>query len=799
MDKLLHGLLAFGLCLGHLWASGQVPVSFNARSPLTITVNEREEPVVHTALELFETDYQKVFQLLPVRLPQQGQLRIGTLGAGSEAEKSISPSDIQSLSTLHEGFLITVRDGNLLVLGSDKRGTAYGILELSRRIGVSPWEWWADSEPVPKTEEEVLFEPEFHLLQSPSVAYRGIFVNDEDWGLAPWSWQTHEPSEIPGRIGPQTHARIFELLLRLRANTFWPAMHECSVPFYLTPGNRETADKYGILIGTSHCEPMVRNTNGEWKLHGHGPYNYVTNRENVVRFWEERVEELVHSENIYTLGIRGVHDGKMQGAHTIQEQKEAIAEIIQDQRALISRHLSADVSRIPQVFIPYKEVLEVYQAGLDIPQDVTLMWCDDNYGYLRHFPSAEERARSGGNGIYYHISYWGRPHDYLWLATTHPALIYTQMKQAYDCGARKMWIVNVGDIKPAEYLTELFLDLAWNIDGIENNRQGLQAHLYQWLSREFDPQTAQTILPVMTEYYRLAYIRKPEFMAHTRTEEPDPAWKTPRDLPWTEAEIRERLRQYESLENRITEWSAQIPENKQSSWFQLVEYPVIGASCMNAKHLYAQLVRHGKADWSLYDRAYDRIVALTEQYNSLNQGKWRGMMDHRPRRLAVFDRPEPTRAETSLPEPDDRILARLDGADYSFFERVDGAPGPHPVSHGLGYNGQAVMAQNYRLYYDFPASGIDSVTLQVALLPVHPVNGPTIGYRIYLLGREEEVQHVHYQTQGRSEEWKENVLRNQALRTTIHRLPAHRQNHTLVLETTDPAVILDQIIIRRHP
>lgn len=236
------------------------------------------------------------------------------------------------------------------------------------------------------------------------------------------------------------------------------------------------ADKYAIYLGTSHCEPMMRNTNGEWKTAGKGEYDYVHNRKNVLSFWEERVKQLRHSDDIYTLGMRGVHDGKMQGAKTLEEQKKALTEILADQRRMLAKYKGKDLTKVPQVLIPYKEVLDIYQAGLQVPEDVTLMWCDDNYGYITHFPTAEEAARPGGNGIYYHVSYWGRPHDYLWLSTASPYLLYQQMKQAYEKGIRQMWILNVGDIKPAEYQTELFMDMAWNIGRVQQT--GVTGHLF---------------------------------------------------------------------------------------------------------------------------------------------------------------------------------------------------------------------------------------------------------------------------------------------------------------------------------
>ncbi|RZK68062.1 MAG: hypothetical protein EOO95_00920, partial [Pedobacter sp.] len=349
-----------------------------------------EEEVVQTAVDIFSKDFSAVFNANLLK-GSNAQIIVGTLGNHSLAEKLIDQASLEKLKIHSEGYALWVEKDKMYILGSDKRGTAYGILELSRRIGVSPWEWWADAAIARKN--SLSFKNGFQLLEHPSVAYRGIFINDEDFGLMSWSSRTFEPSKIKGQIGPKTHAQIFELLLRLRANAFWPAMHEVSVAFFQTPGNREMADKYGIVVGSSHCEPMMRSANTEWKIDGKGNYDYVNNRENVLRFWETRVKELTNSDNIYTLGIRGVHDGKMQGANTLKEQFDAITSIIKDQRIMISENLNPDLTKVPQVFIPYKEVLDVYKMGLKVPDDVTLMWTDDNYGYIRHFPTEAERNR----------------------------------------------------------------------------------------------------------------------------------------------------------------------------------------------------------------------------------------------------------------------------------------------------------------------------------------------------------------------------------------------------------------------
>ena len=694
--------------------------------------------------------------------------------------KAVS-ADVSALTGKKQAFLLQVLpDGKLLVAGSDSHGTAYGIMELSRLIGVSPWEWWADVTPEKKT--SFVLSAEYQTLQSPSVEYRGIFINDEDWGLMPWSSQTYEPSDIKGHIGPKTNARIFELLLRLRANTYWPAMHECTLPFFLTEGNRKVAEEYGIFIGSSHCEPMVCSAAGEWRRRGQGDYDYVNNSASVYKFWEDRVKEVAQQGNIYTLGMRGVHDGQMQGAKTVAEQKAVLERVLKDQRGLLQKYGNKDVTAIPQAFIPYKEVLDIYNAGLQVPDDVTLIWCDDNYGYIRHFPTAEERARKGGNGIYYHVSYWGRPHDYLWLGTFSPYLLHQQMKLAYDRGIQKMWVLNVGDIKPAEYQIELFLDMAWNID--EVNEIGVTAHLKSWLGREFGSNCAEELLPAMEAHYQLSYIRKPEFMGNTREEERDPKYKVIKDLPWSEQTISERLRSYTVLSDVVERMESNIPADRQDAYFQLVKYPVQAAAQMNRKILTAQLARHSKADWKQSDAAFDSIASLTQQYNSLQNGKWNRMMDFQPRKLPVFKRVEHT-AATEPMVTDRKILCKWNAMECTY-----GKPVP---CEGLGYERKAAgIRKGSSPTFAFDDYGKDSVEVEIRLLPSHPLDEKQLRFAISV--DEAVPQTVSYETKGRSEEWKENVLRNQAIRKVT--LPINKQaSHKLVITALDEGVVLDQVML----
>ena len=675
-----------------------------------------------------------------------------------------------------ESFIIKVLDdGRLLIAGADSHGLAYGMLELSRLMGVSPWEWWADA--TPRRLDRFELPAGYTNRQAPDVDYRGIFINDEDWGLMPWSSTTMEPGNKRGVVGPLTNEKIFQLLLRLRANYYWPAMHEVTEPFFLTPGNREMAEKYGIYIGGSHCEPMASSTAVEWKRRGKGEYDYVNNRDSVMAFWEERVRDVADQEIVYTLGMRGVHDSAMKGAKTVEEQKNVLTKAIADQRDMIARYVNEDVTAVPQVFIPYKEVLDVYHAGLEVPEDVTLMWCDDNYGFIRHFPTEAEQARKGGNGMYYHVSYWGRPHDYLWLGTFSPYLLYQQMSEAYKRGVRKMWILNVGDIKPAEYQTELFMDMAWDIDAVAE--EGVEKHLENFLAREFGAAAAKELLPVVNEHYRLAFIRRPEFLGNTRTEERDrKRWNTITDLPWSDEYVKARIDDYKGLSDRVEAVAATIPAERADEYFQLVKYPVQAAAQMNDKFLYGQLARHGKADWSRSKAAYDSIVALTEIYN---KGKWRGIMDMKPRKLPVFDPLTPdTCAET--PHPALRSIA----LDSHIGKAIE-----HP---GLGRSGKAIeLPKGEAVSFDLGKLKGDSVTIVLSFLPDHPiVDGEGLKVAVSLDGSGEQT--ADYSTQGRSEEWKENILNMRAQRRFTFPLKG-RKAHSLSITARTEGVILDEVEI----
>lgn len=513
----------------------------------------------------------------------------------------------------------------LVIAGSDRRGTAFGVFALSEAMGVSPWHFWGS---VPTPQKAALHVAGSHTQPSPGVKYRGIFLNDEDWGLQPWAAQTFEP-EL-GNIGPKTYATIYELLLRLHANVIWPAMHEFPVmttPFYQVPGNAQTADDYAIVISTSHHEPMMTNSH-EYDPAVLGPYNYWTNRSNIYDFWDQRVAETAGYENIYTIGMRGRTDAGLEapsGTTNAQKAQKIETEIIPDQRQMITDHVHADPSEIPQIFIPYKETLVQYQSGLQLPDDVTIVWPDDNHGYIRQLSTAAERARSGGSGVYYHLSYWGVPSSYLWFCTTPPGMTCSEMLKAWDFEADKYWVVNVGDIKPMEIGTDFFLRLARDPEAFRDFDQG--DYFTQWAALTFGPTHASSIAEVLEDYFRLNIVKRPEHLSRTNTgfshiDHGDEAGR--------------RLADFAQLVADAEAIYDQLPAEQKPAFYEMVLYQIRASHLVNVRNLLAERSRlwadQGRAATNALaaeaQAAHDALFAELEFYNEENAGgKWNMMLN----------------------------------------------------------------------------------------------------------------------------------------------------------------------------
>jgi hypothetical protein len=346
--------------------------------------------------------------------------------------------------------------------------------------------------------------------------------------------------------------------------------------------------------------------------------------------------------------MRGVHDSKMEGVKDSKDAVPLLENIFRDQRQLLTRYINKDVTAIPQVFTAYKEVLEIYDNGLKLPDDVTLVWPDDNYGYIQRLNNENEMTRPGGSGVYYHASYWGRPHDYLWISSTHPALMQEEMMKAFENGSNRLWVLNVGDIKPLEYNTEMFLDMAYDASPFKNNRYA-KLHLRKWFSSMFGKEKAHAIQPVMWEYYQLAYERRPEFMGWSQTEPTTKTNYSTFNHFYYGDEAQKRIDRYQALENKVKALRTQMLLKDAASFYQLVYYPVVGASLMNKKFLYrdksyfyAKQSRLSAFDYAQQSKAaYDSIIAETDYFNNkLSGGKWKNIMSMQPRNLPVFLTPE---------------------------------------------------------------------------------------------------------------------------------------------------------------
>lgn len=792
-------LLAMGLCSMPMASLSAKDITwYDGTHPVTYHIQKNVDPVVKVAAEMFAGDMEAVTGKSAVAEKEKtATIRVFELDKTSGSDKKALMKQGVPVSELQkkiDGFHISIKGNQIVIVGTNGRGAAYGLLEMSRKAGVNPWIWWGDV--VPEKRTSLTIDDGFTTLQGASVEYRGIFINDEDWSLRPWSCHHFEKGP-EGRIGRETYKKVFQLLMRLRANAIWPAMHEGTTSFFKVPGAKAVADSCGIAVGSSHCEPLLRCNTGEWDVSKRGRYNYITNKAEVQKYWAERLDEVKGSKggNMLTIGMRGIHDGSMEGVKTMKEKFDGLQQVINDQQDLIRKHIG-DPSKQIQVFIPYKEVLDIYNMGLKVPDYVTLMWCDDNYGYLTRLPDAKEQKRIGGGGIYYHLSYWGSPHDHLWLTTTQPGLLYNEMKAAYDHNVRKIWIVNVHDPKVAGYDLELFLDMAWNINSVKANTVG--QHYQSWLCRQFGDEAGKALFPAMKEFYKLCGERRPEFMGWTQVELNKK--KYPRGLsPVRGSEFstsafgneRERyLERYAVIASKVKDAEALVRPELKDAFFTAIKYPVLAANA-NAR----KLLRNSTA-------ANKEIQELTNEYNkNIANGKWDGLMDMQPRKLPVFDAPKTSISINGKDENgkelngDDKAVHPLeqDGAIARNAADYQKATGKLEVVDMLGHSMKAVaLSKGESLIYDFETVKEGDALLKVALIPAQPNDKGDLRFSVSVDGAEPTV--FSLKEPFRSERWKLNVLRGQAVRDLkLEGLKAG--SHTLVIKALDAHVVVDQWMI----
>lgn len=710
---------------------------------------------------------------------------IGTLGHSSIIDQLVKEKVINADQLINkwESFAISVvnhpygKAKQLLVIaGSDRRGTAFGVFHLSRLMGVSPFVWWADVHPA---QMKKIFISGTYTSGEPSVKYRGIFINDEDWGLQPWA--AAKMDTLIKDIGPNTYAHVFELMLRLKANYIWPAMHPCTKAFYYYKENPKVADDYAIVVGGSHCEPMLRNNVFEWaenfeQEYGKKPgdWRYDLNKDEMYRYWDDRVKESVKYESVYTVGMRGIHDGSMPGPKDPDQKLKLLENVITDQRKIFKDDFKKEAAEIPQIFVPYKEVLGLYRRGMQLPDDITIIWPDDNHGYIRQLPNEQERKRVGRHGVYYHFSYWGTPQDYLWLCSTSPALISNEMTKAYNYGADRLWVFNVGDIKPAELELQFSMDMAWDIKKYPPAKA--LDYIGSWAKETFGDQYADEIAIIKKEYYLLANAAKPEHI---------------NSVIFNSKERIERLKRYERLSDRALALAKKIPGRLKDAYEELVLYPVQGAAAINQKILYAQISKEqpvaASGEVAVYAtrsmQAFKHIEEITKTYNLKTAvGKWNGIMDWKPRNQKVFEAPVFTSADkkagadsirqAQLPVITinaDAYTAKQVSTEY----RLEMIP-------GLGINGKGItllrandssfsrLGNNDDVWLEYDLHLIPGkYIVKIKCLPVYdPGTEQKLRCAVSLDGDEPAVMNFHKETE--TPVWKLNVLRGYAEGQTEH-------------------------------
>lgn len=647
------------ILVGQLNAFTQVLVSNNpSNSGFTISskkisskilVEHADHDLVKKAAHLLSEDINKVtgrwnyiINELPSSDPQL--IIIGSLDK-SPAIKKLAESKKINASNLKgkwESYIIQVVEkpfpgisAALVIAGSDRRGTAYGVLEISKQIGVSPWYWWADV-PIRKMNEIYIRKRSF-LTDAPRVKYRGIFINDEAPALANWS------REKFGGFNHQFYEKVFELMLRLRSNFLWPAMWGNA--FYDDDSlNIKSAEEYGIVIGTSHHEPLMR-AHDEWRRYGKNQkWNYDSTKEGLRDFWHKGVER-AKNEKIISIGMRGDGDEPMS-----RETATALLErIVADQRKIISDVTGKPADQTPQLWALYKEVQDYYDKGMRVPDDVTLLLCDDNWGNIRRLPKPTDKPRKGGYGIYYHFDYVGGPRNYKWINTNSLPRIWEQMHLAWEYNAREIWIVNVGDIKPMELPISFFLDYAWNPDRIKQN--DIQNYTRQWASQQFGKEHSLAIADIISKYSKYNSRRKPELLDD-------------RTFSMNYDELNRVTNEYSNLLKKALDLNNELPANYRDAYFQLVLHPVKASS--NLYDLYTTIA-HNKIAYSkkeqrtnmLADRAmeyYTNDSLITLEYHRLNNGKWNHMMSQTHIGYTYWQQPPAQKMPQVFYLPEDSIL-----------------------------------------------------------------------------------------------------------------------------------------------
>ncbi len=645
-----------------------------------IFLDSNDFAVVKKAATLLQRDFHLVTGIKPIFNKQSTNIIIvGSIEKSTLIKKLVHDKklDISRLEGRWEAYQINTIanpfkgvDNALVIVGSDRRGTAYGIFELSKQIGVSPWYWWADVPVKKKTELYVKKNNTF--IDSPKVKYRGIFINDEAPALSNWSMEKF------GGFNHTFYSNVFELILRLKGNYLWPAMWGHA--FYDDDSlNIKMADEYGVVIGSSHHEPLMR-AHDEWRRYGTGKWNYDSNEVKLKEFWKQGMRR-ASNEKIVSIGMRGDGDEPM----TRETATSLLERIVKDQRGIIEEVTGKPANQTPQLWALYKEVQDYYDKGMRVPDDVTLLLCDDNWGNIRKLPKLSDKPRSGGYGIYYHFDYVGDPRNYKWLNTNPIPRVWEQMHLAYSYGVDKIWIVNVGDIKPMEFPISFFLDYAWNPSKIAAD--DLKKYTQQWAAAQFDNKHAADIADIIATYSKYNGRRKPELLDEN----------TYSIYNYGEAE--KVTLEYNNLLAKAEKLNKELPAEYKDAYFQLVLHPV--KACANLQELYTNVALNkfwyaSKVGETNYyaDKAQQNYIndsLITLQYHQIMNGKWNHMMDQTHIGYTYWQQPpfQKIPALKYLPPDSIRQVEVVKGIPVVF------GKGPYPKMHSEFSNYVSIEAPHY--------------------------------------------------------------------------------------------------------
>lgn len=814
-------------------------------SPATLVIEASADSAVQFAAKCLADDMQRTSGRSPAvradMAPTNGPVvLIGVLGQSPAIDALVAGRkiDVSRIRGQWEAHLRLVVDKPfpgvseaLVIIGADRRGAAFAVYDLCEQLGVSAWHWFAD---VPVQRRQNVFVPRQPHIDQPKVRYRGFFINDEDPCFSGWAKKKF------GGINAAMYAHVFELLLRMKGNYLWPAMWAPKAFAADDPQNMIVADAMGVVMGNSHHEPMLR-AQDEWhrntdKGNTGGPWDYTTNGEKLRAFWRGGIERMVSKgngqvyESLVTVGMRGDGDEAMvEGTAT-----ELLERVVADQRAIIAEVTGRPASETPQLWALYKEVQDYYDHGTKAPDDVTLLFADDNWGQIRRLPPLGAPQRAGGYGVYCHFDYVGVPRNYKWLNTNQIEKIWQQVDLAYQRGARQIWIANVGDIKPMEFPLSFFLAMAWNPEAM--TPQALQAYPKAWAEASFGPAHAAEIGAMMTAYSKLAARRKPELI----DQDSFPIGKVTREA-LDGGEFGQMVDEWTALEARMLAVRDKLLHEHTDAYYQLLEFPVSAMANLYRLHYYTawnrKLASSNDARANYFatevERAYARDGALTERYHTINGGKWDGMMNQVHMNYVIWNDPTqqtmPSIIRVGGDTPDDKRrrqpmfvapLLRQPGIvsrEAGTFDRAHHGPGlrwtriPH-----LGRSAGSVLAlpqgraatserDGVRIEYDMEVDQPGPATLTLLLAPTLDTLGKG-GLRVGVSIDDNPVQTLtaRLEATGGAQDtpgkqaWAE-AVRNNAVRLSAEMGDLNAGRHVVKIWRLDDNVVLQKVVLATVP